>query len=587
MGRLRKATAVAALSAILTASTAAGQSPPPDSVAAEAPPAPPTRKAPSSEGQNNSDSFQTGGSIPAPPAPPPREAPAPKPDPPPKPDPAPPPKPEPVPKPEPAPKPDPPPKPDGGTAPKPQKPEPRDEPEPKPEKIRKTPGAGSVPAPGQAPALDVPTIPDSVCGTAAAPPVLLPIYEAASDRYGLGPQGPAILAAINQIETNFGELANVTSYAGAVGWMQFMPATWAAYGVDADGNGTADPYNPEDAIFSAANYLRAAGMPHDIPGAVFAYNHADWYVAQVLAGAACFGGASGETFSLTPRLPQLECVPDASLSAEIPSAYLTAFEGTAGRFDLGRRGVWALAAVARLESDYGRGMSPRQLRRRGPLGLDSAEWRGYAVDGDGDGVIRHRSIGDSAATLGRLIWSRGDLRAGIFSHNQAAWYVQEVLDEADRLKGRCKVTTVAWPIVIPDVAAAPINWSNLTLTNGFQKRDLDNGAIDPRIVGLIGAITQRHSIMVTSLRSDHSVLTSSGNVSNHYYGRAMDIAMVDGVPCTNMALDGPCAVLGRSLALLPAPAHPTELIYGIDLDGPGPAFAMADHRDHLHVGFGA
>ena len=299
MGRLRKATAVAALSAILTASTAAGQSPPPDSVAAEAPPAPPTRKAPSSEGQNNSDSFQTGGSIPAPPAPPPREAPPPKPDPPPSPTGAP--KPEPSAKPEPAPKPDPPPKPDGGTAPKPQKPEPRDEPEPKPEKIRKTPGAGSVPAPGQAPALDVPTIPDSVCGTAAAPPVLLPIYEAASDRYGLGPQGPAILAAINQIETNFGELNHVTSYAGAVGWMQFMPATWAAYGVDADGNGTADPYNPDDAIFSAANYLQRVGNAAGHLGAIFAYNHADWYVAEVLASAACFGGRAAVRPSASPH----------------------------------------------------------------------------------------------------------------------------------------------------------------------------------------------------------------------------------------------------------------------------------------------
>ena len=94
-----------------------------------------------------------------------------------------------------------------------------------------------------------------------------------------------MLAAINGVETAFGTNLNVSS-AGAVGWMQFMPETWGGYGVDANGDGVADPYNPEDAIFAAARYLRAAGTPADTYGAVFAYNHADWYVAEVLANAA-------------------------------------------------------------------------------------------------------------------------------------------------------------------------------------------------------------------------------------------------------------------------------------------------------------
>src|SRR5690606_27552529 len=98
----------------------------------------------------------------------------------------------------------------------------------------------------------------------------------------------------------------------------------------------------------------------------------------------------------------------------------------AGRYDLGRRGVWALAAVARLESDFGRGMSRRELRRHGPLNIDPAIWGEFGVDGDGDGRIRRQSPGDSAATLARSIWSIGDLRQGIFNHNQAAWYVEAV-----------------------------------------------------------------------------------------------------------------------------------------------------------------
>jgi hypothetical protein len=92
-------------------------------------------------------------------------------------------------------------------------------------------------------------------------------------------------------------------------------------------------------------------------------------------------------------------------------------------------------------------------------------------------------------------------------------------------------------------------------------------------------------LTISALRSDHSQYTVEGNVSNHYFGRAMDIAAVDGVSCTDTAPTAPCAELGRTLAYLPAPAHPTELIYCFDLDGPGPAFARSDHCDHVHAGY--
>jgi len=414
---------------------------------------------------------------------------------------------------------------------------------------------------------------------------LLPIYQRAATTYSLGPQGPSVLAAINQIETNFGELNHVTSSAGAIGWMQFMPSTWASYGVDANGDGRRDPYDPEDAIFAAASYLRASGMPEDTAGAIYAYNHADWYVSEVLANAGCFGSLDGSSFTLEPQVQVLSCKPAKGWDGKIPSDYLSAFEAAAGRYDLGRRGVWALAAVARLESRFGRGMSKAELRRSGPLGLDPTEWRRYAVDGDGDGAVRHSSVGDSAATLARIAWARGGLKAGIFTHNQAQWYVQEVLDEADAMAGSCKMRTVPWKIRFPEVTSSAINWSNLTLSNSLEKRDLDTGAIDPRIVGLIGAITQTHTITISALRSDHSMYAASGYVSNHYFGRAMDIAVVDGEPCTNVSPQAPCGRLGETLAHLTGPSHPTELIYCYDLDGPGPAWAQADHCDHVHAGF--
>jgi Transglycosylase SLT domain len=130
----------------------------------------------------------------------------------------------------------------------------------------------------------------SAPGRAEIPTQLIPVYQAASQRYRLGERGVPILAAINKIETGFGRNLGPSS-AGAYGWMQFMPATWAVYGVDADGDGTTDPADPDDAIHAAARYLRTSGAPGDWYRAIFAYNHADWYVQQVLAQADAYQGA--------------------------------------------------------------------------------------------------------------------------------------------------------------------------------------------------------------------------------------------------------------------------------------------------------
>ncbi len=123
------------------------------------------------------------------------------------------------------------------------------------------------------------------------PASLAPIYRGASLRYRLEGRGPAILAAINKVETDFGDNMGPSS-AGALGWMQFMPETWAAYGVDADGDGRKDPSDPWDAIFAAARYLRASGAPGDWHAALISYNHAEWYVAEVERYADRFGAAA-------------------------------------------------------------------------------------------------------------------------------------------------------------------------------------------------------------------------------------------------------------------------------------------------------
>jgi hypothetical protein len=129
-------------------------------------------------------------------------------------------------------------------------------------------------------------VPSFFIDSFSIPPFLLPIYQAAGAAYGIPWQ---VLAAINEVETDYGRDLSVSS-AGAEGWMQFMPSTWARYGVDVNRSGYRDPYNPADAIFAAARYLAAAGGAKDIRAAIFAYNHSQAYVTSVLLRARLLGG---------------------------------------------------------------------------------------------------------------------------------------------------------------------------------------------------------------------------------------------------------------------------------------------------------
>ena len=133
-------------------------------------------------------------------------------------------------------------------------------------------------------------VPNFIIRKFRVPPFLLPIYQAAGIEYGVRWE---VLAAINEIETDYGRNLNVSS-AGALGWMQFMPATWKAYGTDANKDGRKDPYNPVDAIFAAARYLKAANYENDVRAAIWAYNHADWYVDSVLLRARLIAGVPAD-----------------------------------------------------------------------------------------------------------------------------------------------------------------------------------------------------------------------------------------------------------------------------------------------------
>jgi murein DD-endopeptidase MepM/ murein hydrolase activator NlpD len=163
------------------------------------------------------------------------------------------------------------------------------------------------------------SIPDSLSTPPAAPeqlsyPELLGLWQRAGASYGIPWQ---VLAAINKIESNWGRNMG-PSAAGAVGWMQFMPSTWLRWGVDANGDGVADPWNPTDAVFSASRYLAAAGGTSDLYRGVYAYNHADWYVREVLSLADLYGGDSTAVFSLDRMQQNLDAARrDAARAGEL------------------------------------------------------------------------------------------------------------------------------------------------------------------------------------------------------------------------------------------------------------------------------
>jgi hypothetical protein len=143
-------------------------------------------------------------------------------------------------------------------------------------------------------------VPNFIISKFRIPPFLLPLYQAAGVQYGIRWE---VLAAINEIETDYGRNLNVSS-AGAVGWMQFIPSSWRTYGIDANRDGQKDPYNPVDAIFAAGRYLKAAGGDRNLRRAIFAYNHADWYVDSVLMRARLIAGVPADVVGSLTGLTQ-------------------------------------------------------------------------------------------------------------------------------------------------------------------------------------------------------------------------------------------------------------------------------------------
>src|SRR5829696_6216752 len=457
-------------------------------------------------------------------------------------------------------------------------------------------------------------VPNFIIRKFRVPPFLLPIYQAAGIEYGIRWE---ILAAINEIETDYGRNLNVSS-AGALGWMQFMPSTWQSYGTDANKDGRKDPYNPVDAIFAAARYLDAAGYSEDVRRAIFAYNHADWYVDSVLLRARLIAG--------------------------VPADLIGSLTGlTEGRFPVRGHATYADdIAEKQLLRRVGRGENAANLiesseQRRS---VDIFAKRGAQVVAVNDGVIKR-------------VHSKGERGHGlvlqdVYGNRYAYAHLGSVsgrLERGKRVRGGAVLARVgrssdgSAPHLrfsirpsgrgAPSIDPKPIldGWQLLKATeiyraNGtnvlrdgptvgqillmskplLQKRvladtridiypcgrdDIAAGRIDRRVLATLAYLAESGlSPTVTSLRCGHGYLTKSGNVSEHSSGNAVDIAKIDGIPILGHQEPGGVADQAvRRLMLLQGTMVPHQVISLLEIGGP--TMAMSDHSDHIHVGFRA
>jgi hypothetical protein len=251
-----------------------------------------------------------------------------------------------------------------------------------------------------------------------------PIYVRAADRFQLGAGGWAYLAAINKVETDFG-LNLAVSSAGAVGWMQFEPTTFAKYEVPVPGatvSGAPDPYDPYDAIYAAANMLHANGAPANWGSAIFAYNHAQWYVQEVTALAVSYLGGSAPAGTAGASTPASTDAGGASAAGACaftvgttagPSAVIAA-SGTALAPAGAPRAVQAaIAAGNRIIDTY-------YSTERDPGMLNAATtMSSYDCSGSTDFILYNAGlsspqvdIGNAVAGDSKLLESYGDPRSG-------------------------------------------------------------------------------------------------------------------------------------------------------------------------------
>jgi hypothetical protein len=516
-------------------------------------------------------------------------------------------------------------------------------------------------------------VPNFVIDSFEIPPFLLPIYQACGTEYGIPWE---VLASINKIETAFGTNLNVSS-AGAVGWMQFLPSSWEAFGVDANGDGRKDPYNPVDAICAAAHYLELSGGTGDLYNAILAYNHADWYVEEVLLYARAYGKLPSDLVGSLTGLTEGAHFPvaaDASYADDISTREALKRARPGGRDAYGnaadviassptRRGInifssegapvvavndgviekmgdspklgryvvlqdaygnrFTYAELGQIVREHRSVVMPSGQERRVPIdsqnlrprlralpnraeegraGAENTDTETTTIEGDGTLKVGSKVI--AGTVLARV----GAAESGVDSHInfsiRPAGRGAPRIDPKPILDGwKLLEATAIYRAKGKNPFADDLSGAGVLLLSkeDLERRvladeslsiyecgreDIATGQIDRRVLAMLEYLVSKgFKLTITALKCGHSLMTTSGNVSEHSTGDAVDIAVIDGVVVTGHQGPGtPTDELIKTVLQLQGTMHPHQVISLEDLPGET-SFALPDHYDHVHVGY--
>ncbi|MFL5782169.1 MAG: lytic murein transglycosylase [Thermoleophilaceae bacterium] len=540
-------------------------------------------------------------------------------------------------------------------------------------------------------------VPNFVIQKFRVPIFLLPIYQAAGTQYGIRWE---VLAAINEIETDYGRNLNVSS-AGALGWMQFMPSTWRQYGVDGNKDGKRDPYNPVDAIFAAAKYLKAAGGDKDIKRAIFAYNHAGWYVDSVMLRAKLLAGTpidvvdslTGLTEGRFPVAAHARYADD--IDEHNAERKVKTGENAANvvNDDASRKSISIFSSehAPVIASNDGQ---VKKVGRNKKLGryVVVQDVYGNRYTYSGLGSVAHyypvpkKNPGKTGHEARAVSANKGPhpqvvSKPRVFAHPtrpnaRKAGGVEQVFDEqaagggfstyshlftpnlglnsknSTLRKLRAGSHVIAGTLLgrvgrpdskqaahmnfgirpagkgAPQIDPKPIldGWKLLESTAIYRakgknvlkdshvsigqilmmpkallekrvlqdqrieiyeggRNDIRTGQIDRRVLAVLEFLAESGlSPTVSSLKGNHGYLTSSGNVSEHSSGNAVDIAAINGIPILGHQERGGIAEQTvRRLMTLQGTMRPHQIISLLDFGEN--TLALPDHNNHIHVGF--
>ncbi|HVL98612.1 MAG TPA: lytic transglycosylase domain-containing protein [Egibacteraceae bacterium] len=247
-----------------------------------------------------------------------------------------------------------------------------------------------------------------------------------------------------------------------------------------------------------------------------------------------------------------------------------------------------LAAVGKVETNHARNLGVSSAGARGPMQFMPASWRAFGLDANGDGRADVNDRDDAVLSAASYLCEHGGgdpetLHEALYGYNHAWWYVERVLNIARRY------VDGAWdpqaPLLPLDVDALLLNPRLKVYPGG--RADIAAGRIDGRVLHLLALLTRQHEITVVSLQTGHSKHVAGTNrVSNHYLGRAVDIAAIDGERVS--VSSARARALVTWLASLDGPRRPREVGSPFaDFRPQAGHFNDAMHMGHVHIGWGA